>query len=228
MATTAIDTRLDFRTAFTAVRALQADPEDTRQVFIIFDALRGRSSIKAWQRFQTSTVGRQVLAKRRVLLDRLSDTAALAALPEGSVGRTYLAFMEGQNLSADGLVAASQNWEKDKLDPDIALFRNRMRDAHDLTHILTGYGRDQLGELCLLAFMNRHLRQLGQLLIIAMSWTQMQKAERAAVVQAWRDGGKTAQNFMLLDYEALLARPLDEVRRDLGIPTPTRYQAVAP
>ena len=226
MTTAAIDTRLDFAKAIAAFRALQANPDDTRQIFVIFRALRGKSGLKAWRRFQDSAVGRQVLAERRVLLDRLTDRAALAALPDGSVGRAYLAFMEAENLSADGLVMASQA-DQEVLSPDIELFASRMRDSHDLTHILSGYGRDALGELCLLAYMNRHSRNLGQLLIIAMSWLRIPAAWRAAIRQAWRDGGK-ASCMMTLDYEALLAQPLEPARRELGIVEPTLYRAVTP
>jgi ubiquinone biosynthesis protein COQ4 len=191
---------------------------------VIFRALRGRSGIRAFAAFQSSETGRRVLAERRVLLDVLSDRAYLAGLPPGSVGHAYLAFMDAEKLSADGLVMASQEWEKEKLPADVELFRNRMRDAHDLTHILTGYGRDPLGELCLLAFMNRHTGNLGQLLIVAMSWPRLPRKARAAVIQAWRNG-KKARWMMALDYEGLLARPLEEVRRDLRIADPSCYRA---
>ena len=221
----AIDTRLHPLTAIRAVRALMANPEDTRQVFVIFRALRGKSGLKAFARFRQTSVGQQVLGDRRVLLDRLSDSAGLAALPDGSVGRTYLHFMQAENLSADGLVEASQDWKNEAIPADVALFRDRMRDAHDLTHTLTGYGRDPLGEMCLLAFMNRHSRNLGQLLIIAMNWPRMPAHWRAAVREAWRGGAK-ARWMMALDYEALLARPLEDARRELGIVNPARYQEV--
>ena len=224
MSAFAIDTRLRPLTALAAARKLKANPEDTAQVFVIFRALRGKSGLVAFNRFRDSAVGRAVLAERRVLLDRLSDSAALAALPEGSVGRTYLHFMQSENLSAAGLVDAS-NWDSEPVPADVDLFRNRMRDAHDLTHTLTGYGRDPLGEMCLLAFMNRHSRNLGQLLIIAMSWTRMPKSWRAAIRQAWKNG-KKAQWMMALDYEALLARPLDAARRELGIAEPTLYREI--
>jgi ubiquinone biosynthesis protein COQ4 len=114
---TAMDTRLHPLTAIAAVRALQANPEDTRQIFVIFRALRGRSGINAFAGFQASETGRRVLADRRVLLDVLSDRAYLASLPEGSVGRAYLAFMDAEKLSADGLVMASQDWEQEKAAP---------------------------------------------------------------------------------------------------------------
>lgn len=221
----AIDTRFRPLTAIRAVRALQANPEDTSQIFVIFRALGGRSGARAFARFAASAVGRQVLATRRSLLPLLEDQAALARLPAGSVGRAYRDFMAQENLSAQGLVAPSQQPQQDGAPPEVTLFRDRMRDAHDLTHILTGYGREPLGEMCLLAFMNRHSHNPGQLLIVAMSWSRLPRAARAAVFEAWRNGGR-ARWFMDLDYEALLARPLETVRRELGIVPPARYRAL--
>ncbi len=221
----AMDTRLRPLTAIRAVRALFANGEDTRQIFVIFRALRGRSGVRAFQRFKADPTGQQILRERRVLLATLEDREALAALPVGSMGRAYFEFMESENLSANGLVQASQDWDNDPVPPDASLFRNRMRDAHDLTHILTGYGRDPLGELCLLAYMHGHSRNLGQALIVAMAWPRLPQTARKAVKQAWRNG-KTSQWFMTLDYEALLPRPLDDVRRELRIAVPTAYQAV--
>lgn len=224
-AASATDTRLHPIVAIRAVRALFANPEDTRQIFVIFRALRGRSGIKVFERFCASANGRRILGERRDLLAVLEDRELLRGLPDGSVGRAYLAFMEEENLSADGLVTASEGTYEEQVTPEMDLFRRRMRDAHDLTHIFTGYGRDALGETCLLAFMNRHSKNPGQLLIIAMGWLKMPPRARAAVLQAWRNGGK-ARWFQDLDYEALLARPLDQVRAELGIAPPTRYAAI--
>ena len=221
----AMDTRLHPFTAIRAVRTLIANPGDTRQIFVIFRAMRGRSGLKSFQRFQASPAGQAVLAERRVLLDVLSDRAALSRLPEGSLGRTYFDFMEGENLSANGLVQASQDWDSDPVSPDVALFRERMRDAHDLTHVLTGYGRDPLGEVCLLAFMYQHAKNLGQALIVAMSWPRLPKVARPAVKQAWRNGKKSAL-FHNLDFEALLPRPLADIRRELNIADPGLYRAM--
>ena len=51
------------------------------------------------------------------------------------------------------LVEASEE-QADALDADsdLALFATRQRDMHDLWHVLTEYGRDELGEACLLGF----------------------------------------------------------------------------
>ena len=44
-------------------------------------------------------------------------------------------------------------------------YHERQRDAHDLWHVSTGYGRDPLGELCLLAVTWRQLGNPGILLM---------------------------------------------------------------
>jgi ubiquinone biosynthesis protein COQ4 len=186
--------------------------------------LRGNSGIKAFRRFSDSPTGRQIIRERRILLDTLSDRARLTGLPEESVGRSYFTFMESENLSPTGLVEASEAWEIEPLPPEVALFRSRMRDAHDLTHILTGYGRDRLGELCLLAFMHDHSRQLGQLLVLALAWKHLKKAGHRAVIQAWRHGRRACW-LLDQDYEALLPRPLADVRHELNIQEPSLYRA---
>jgi ubiquinone biosynthesis protein COQ4 len=225
LAQATIDTRLRPFEAVRAVRHLMANPEDTSQVFTIFRALRGKSGIKAFNRFAGSATGARVLRERRQLLTTLSDRARLQELPEESFGHRYFEFMETENLTADGLVQASQSWENDPVPAEMELFRARMRDAHDLTHVLTGYGRDGLGEACLLAFMYAHNRNRGALLILLMSLRRMPRLARRAVAEAWRNG-KKARWLQDQDYEALVSRPLDDVRRELNIADPSLYRAV--
>ncbi len=217
--------------AMRAVRQLIANPEDTRQVFVVVEAMRGRSGLKMFQRFAASPTGRAILADRRRLLDVLEDQAALARLPEGSLGRAYLAFMQAENLSAAGLVEASEVVDRSAVTADGLVLRERMRDMHDLTHVVTGYGRDPLGELCLLAFMFRHNRNLGTALIALMASAKFPKGLRrrlwAALIEGFRHGGR-ARWIPELDWEALLDRPLADLRRDLNVPTPTRYLEMNP
>ena len=226
LAQTASDTRLRPLEAMRAVRTLIATG-DTRQVFVIFRAMRGRSGQRTFRRFAESPVGQTVLRERRDLLPILTDRERLRQLPQGSLGRTYLDFVESEKLSAEGLVDASRDWDNDPMPPDVELFRRRMRELHDVTHTVTGYGRDQLGELCLLTFMYRQQGNLGMLLIVIMAWNQLPKAARKAVYEAWRNGRK-ARWLAGQDWETLLARPLDEIRRDLTIQSPVAYQAFTP
>jgi len=96
---TAIDTRLRPLEAVKAVRRLMANPDATEEVFVILRAMRGRSGVALFNRFRESPMGARILTERRNLFVTLSDSAALAALPEGSLGRTYHRFMASENLS---------------------------------------------------------------------------------------------------------------------------------
>ena len=222
----ALDTRLRPFEAVKAVRRLMANPEATQEVFVILRAMRGRSGIALFRRFQESATGARILAEKRSLFATLSDNIALAALPPGSLGRDYHRFMASENLSPEGLVAPSQAYRDDLVSDDVALFRDRMRDMHDLTHILTGYGRDPLGELCLLAFMYPHTGNLGMALIVLMGFSRLEsKAARKAVIEAWRHGRK-AHWFADMDWEAMLPQPLDALRQRFRVMRPAAYYGV--
>jgi ubiquinone biosynthesis protein COQ4 len=220
------DTRLRPLEAVKAARRLFANPEETQQVFVVLRAMRGRSGIRAFQRFRASMMGARILAERRNLLATLDDQQALAAMPPETLGGTYRRFMAQERLSAEGLVAPSQNFRDEPVSAEVALFRDRMRDMHDLTHVLTGYGRDPLGELCLLAFTYPHNGNPGMALIVLMGMFRIKSwPARRAVLEAWRNGRK-ARWFPDLDWEAMLPRRLDDLRRSHAIAAPTAYRAV--
>jgi ubiquinone biosynthesis protein COQ4 len=224
------DTRIRPLVALKALRALFRNGEDTRQVFLIVEALRGKSGKRAFDRFRKTEVGQTVLRERRVLLDRLSDKAALAALPEGSLGRTYHDFMSVENLTADGLVEASMTGKARAMSEEERIFGARSRDSHDLQHVVTGYGRDGLGEICLLAFgyaKNRN-RGIGLIALAGMFRAARMVPDqpiKQAVYEAYRHG-KRAQWMQAQDWETLLPLPLEEVRRRIGIEPPARYRQI--
>ena len=93
-------------TALRAVRALIRNPESTGEVFKVIQALRGGSLRQSVDRMSAHEAGRELLRSKPSILERLSDREALAAMPEGSLGRVYLDFVLAGNLSAEGLVAA--------------------------------------------------------------------------------------------------------------------------
>ena len=125
-------TRIRPLTAMKAMRRLIADAERTEEVFTIVQALSGNSLERGYRRFRRTPVGQDVLASQRNLIDSLADKETLRALPDNSLGRAYLAFMESENLSADGLVDASVNRDHPRNDPGLALYGARLRDMHDL------------------------------------------------------------------------------------------------
>lgn len=219
--------------AIRAIRALIADKEDTSQVFKIIDALSGDSVGRGFRRFVATDTGRRILAERRNLIAALSDRARLAALPEGTLGRTYHEFMAEEDLTADGLVEASEAVERvDIRSEEEMLFGARLRDQHDLWHVITGYGRDGLGELALLAFTYAQTRNrgIGFIVLVGARVTAKNLPEVKiwqVVREAYRNGKKAAW-LPATDWEAMLDKPLAQVRAELGIALPAAYIEAEP
>ncbi|MBL0769945.1 hypothetical protein JI743_14130 [Sphingopyxis sp. DHUNG17] len=214
-------------------RKLIADKEDTEQVFHIIEALRDRRFEKATQAFFATPEGQKQLAERPYLPAMLDNHDALRKLPEGSVGRTYVDFMEREGLTAQGLVDEFDKFRRGqpRYNDMLELYGNRLRDTHDLFHILTGYGRDALGEQCVLAFSYSQNPSWGTLFIAWAGAREIRKGfgNRYPIYAAVREGqriGRAAQPIAHQDIAALLAEPLDVARARLGIAEPATYKQV--
>ncbi|MFN0162675.1 MAG: Coq4 family protein [Burkholderiales bacterium] len=217
--------------ALQAFRRLIRDPEDTHQVFMIGEALRGNSLARVTTRFLATPLGPQVVAGRHRLLPILADREALARLPAGSLGRTYLDFVIAESLSAQGLAeAARRRDEMSEATAEEKGFRVHLRDSHDLWHVLTGYGRDPLGEICLLAFTYAQTGLNGLGLISFVGSLRIARELRdqpvRAAVREGRAMGRTAQWLPGIDWSSMLARDLSEVRRELRFSAPETYRAI--
>ncbi len=214
-------------------RQLVADKEDTTQVFKIIQCLDGRAILTDMENFAASEKGQKRIAERRHLPPLLDDHDSLRKLPEDSVGRAYVEFMESQGLTAQGLVDEYLRFDptSDDYGDLIQWYANRRRDTHDLFHVLTGYSRDALGEASVLGFSYGQSKGLGIWFIAyAAGWeVKKQSPKGAPVMSAIRQGqkhGTLAGRIIQDDIMALLAEPLEVARARLGISPPTKYELV--
>jgi ubiquinone biosynthesis protein COQ4 len=218
---------IEWKRAWKALQVLIDDPQRTEKVFEIAEALSGNSFERTYQRFAAHPQGRRLLAERPSLLEALQDREALRALPAGSFGRAYAEFMESGNLSAEGLVEADVMAERpnppEPVDPDREYYGDRMRDMHDLWHVLTGYGMDEAGEAANLAFTVGQFPTYGIVAIVIAAGLIGPKDLRFTwqryLLRAYRRG-RRATLLSVVRYEELLDRPLAEVRRLLSIDPP--------
>ncbi len=222
---------IQVRVALQALKALIDNPEETRQVFVVIRALSGNSLQRGFRRFSQTIIGRQILARDTDLIDTLNDKVKLRVLSAGSLGRAYLDFVTKESITADGLVDASQpdNQDQSIQDPGLERYAARLRDQHDLWHTLTGYGRDELGEMCLLAFTYAQTRNRGLGVITLVGAYKLRQLLGAGVFRAgfraFRAGRK-AQWLPGQDWETLLERPIEEIRSQLNIDEPIAYHAL--
>jgi ubiquinone biosynthesis protein COQ4 len=217
--------------AYRAMCRLLRNREDTRQVFVLMEALRGKTTLRQLARFRNTEAGRAMLAERRSLLAVLSDRTRLAALPPDSLGRAYYEFMNSENLSAQGLVEASMI-DRVPTSDEASWFRERNREMHDLLHVAAGYGRDPLGEVCLTAFSFAQTRLKGFAVIAAVGALRAARRLRGepvlrAVWEAYRQGRRAAW-LVGADWENLLAEPLEAVRARFRLAPPIYYPRILP
>ncbi len=214
------------------MKRLLADKEDTEQVFHIMEALNGNNMFRKVRQYSKTEIGRAMMDRRRYLPAILDDHDRLKKLPENTVGRAYVAFMEREGLSAAGLVEESEKWwdHHEKFDDDIDFLGCRFRDTHDLYHVLTGYGRDELGEISVLGFSHAHNGGFGNLFISYIgAWDLSKLAPEPHLVRASlreaRRNGRAANALVTEDIVALLREPLADARERMNISEPIAYKA---
>jgi ubiquinone biosynthesis protein COQ4 len=223
--------RLRPRAAWRHFTELLKDKERTEEVFHIFEALPWRGMRAATKAFVTSERGRAIRASEPSLPPILDDHAALRRLPVGTVGQVYCDFMEREGLTAQGLVDEFAKFmgERPRFHDLLEWYSHRLRDTHDLLHVLTGYGRDALGEQCVLAFTYSQQPSPAHLFIGYAGGLNIKKEVRskAPVLRAIREGqrlGKACPRVAEMPTRKLLAMPLDEARRAFGISAPVQYR----
>jgi ubiquinone biosynthesis protein COQ4 len=214
--------------ALRAMRALLADPDDTALVFRIIRSLSGNSFERLYQRVIADPTGARVLGEKRDILAVLQDRARLRELPNGTLGREYARFLDTEGISAEGLVDASEEQLDDDyfLDDRARVLSSRLRDIHDLWHVVTGYQRDLFGEHALLAFSYAQTRNHGIGFIVVMAAIKRWREGHAGVIPIAWEGfrrGRRAAFFVAADWEGMLELPLEEVRRRLNVDEPPIY-----
>jgi len=215
---------LEWRLAFRALAGLGRDTTRTDHVFTIISALSGNTLERTYQALKRTAHGRRLLRERPDLMALLSDTEWLRGLPEGSLGREYVRFMAEGKLSAGGLVDAQvagldPNRDLD-LDPARRYVADRLRDMHDLWHVLTGYGCDDTGEIANLWFSVGQFANPGMAFIALFG--MVDGMAHAGIpwarycIRAYVRGAR-ALPLVSEPVEEMLALPIEEARRRLKI-----------
>ena len=210
---------------------LVEDKEDTEQVFHIIEATKGKASHRQAHAFIRSPDGQRFMREGVDIPAMLDDHDRWADCGPDSVAAHYIAFMKREGLSAAGLVAESHKWAPPESLPkdQTQWYFDRLRDTHDLFHVLTGYGRDALGEASLLAFSYEQNHNKGILFIAYAGARQIGKVSRTkaplfAAIGEGRKLGRAAAKIAHQDIAALMHEDIRAARARLGIGTPEVYR----
>ena len=205
------------------------DKENTAEVFRIYDCLPSRDFLPRVRALALSPTGEELRLREPCRPSILDDHDSLRAMPKGSVAHAYCDFMESEGLSAAGLVAEANKAGRPEYPDLVQWYGHRLRDTHDLMHVLTGYGRDALGEQCVLLFTHGQSPSQGHLLLGYAGSYHIKKIRRsqAPVWKATREAqrtGKACPSLVGMSIIDLLAKPLERAREELNIPEPFWYR----
>lgn len=211
--------RIRWRRALRALRRIMANPEDTETVLEFTNVANAgrRRRDERLGLFFSHPVGARLYAERLALDSRTVNIAALAALPAGTLGHAYAAFMTEHGITPhifDGAPAGVH-------DDHASYFMQRMRQTHDLWHVVTRCETDPAGEIALQAFTFAQLRAPASGILATLGTLRTLPYSRRVLRDAVRmyRVGLRAQPFALFVWEDHWATPLVEVRRLLGVPT---------
>lgn len=212
--------------ALAALRKIVANPDDTRQV-LVFTSLAnsGRSTGARVSRFFAEPAARKLYDERRAIDSHTVDLDALAALPEGTLGHAYAAFLRSRGLTPELFDGAPAG----VTDPRLSYVIQRMRQTHDLWHVVTGCETDPAGEIALQAFTFAQVRAPGNALLAlagVVRGARQQPGIVRDVIALYRRGAR-AQPLPSFPWEDHWATPVSEVRAMLGLPIEPPVRAAA-
>ena len=209
-----------WRRALVALGRVLRNPEETDQVLVFSTYINAGANHDRLEMFYGDPRGRKLFEEKRALDSHTVDLDALAALPEGTLGRAYATFMKSHGLTPNVFDGAPE----DVHDRRAAYVIQRMRQTHDLWHVVTNAETDPAGEVALQAFTFAQVRAPSTGILAALGTLRGLRYTRQIVrdvLELYRLGQK-ADKLPVFAWEDHWATPLVEVRRLLGLPEQPR------
>lgn len=215
-----------WKRALAALRKILADPDQTDQVLVFLSLINSGSSTAARiDRFFADPSGQALYDEHRAIDSRTVDLDALAALPEGTLGRAYATFLRSHGLSPEVFDGPPDGIS----DPRRSYVVQRMRQTHDLWHVVTGCETDPAGEVALQAFTYAQVRSPGSAILAvtgALKGVRQKPGIVRDMISLYRIGAR-ARRLPSFAWEDHWATPLSEVRAMLRLPVEPAARATA-
>ncbi len=145
------------------------------------------------------------------------DLQKLQTLPEGSLGRCYADQLISQGITPDTLIDSSPVTNANEF------VIHRLKETHDIVHVLTGFGVDGISEIGLQGFnLAQNRSPLAVMLIFGSMLSSLQNDDPLEpLLRALAHGfqmGLDAELVVGRKLEEGWERPLHEWRKELRLP----------
>lgn len=205
-----------WRRALKALANVMADPTQTDQVLVFAVHANAGSMQRRIARFMADPAGRRLIAEHRTIDSRTIDLDALAALPADTLGHAYATFLRSRGLTP----AVFDDAPPEVSDPAMSYVVQRLRQTHDLWHVVTGHDTDAGSEVALQAFTYAQLRAPSSLILALFGTLRGLRVEPGLARNALTSFrmGLRAEKLAAFPWEDHWATPLHDVRESLGLP----------
>ncbi|KAF9872245.1 coenzyme Q biosynthesis protein Coq4 [Colletotrichum karsti] len=168
--------------------------------------------------------GRRILRDRPRMTSQTLDLERLRRLPENSVGRAYVGWLDAEGVSPD-----TRSRVRYIDDAECAYVMQRYRECHDFYHALTGLPVVREGEVALKAFefANTLIPMTG---LATFSYITLKEGERRRFREIYGPwavrNGLRAKEVINVYWEEQFERDVDELRAELGIERPPDMRTI--
>lgn len=188
-----------------------------------------RASDESMRRILEDPASRDFVERR--FLDLEIDLERFRALPAGTLGRSFADFVEGGAFDPDLT-------RPDRLSPscDKTYVLYRMRQCHDIWHVVTGFDASHEGEVGLQGFSLSQVHSPMSAIALAATTIDMLlgpyttssiRGTMSALAVGW-ELGQRARPLFGVDWDQHWERPLADVRAELGLGCGDGLQASRP
>jgi len=212
---------LDYLSTLKASVALLRDPGQTESVYDVEDGLRYTKATQLAIEFVKAKPGTAELFEERYLAPSV-NLEALLQLPQDSLGYAYATYIQDSGFDPNF-------YRLVKVEDDVSYFLLRMRQTHDIWHIVAGFSTDVPGELGLKAFELAQTHRTMSAVLIAggLLSTLFKHPEELdklldQIAIGYRLGAK-AKPFFAEKWEENWGRSLQDWRQELGVETIKTY-----
>ncbi|MCC5636795.1 hypothetical protein LC593_13155 [Nostoc sp. CHAB 5844] len=205
----------DFKVILKALVTLYRDPANLNYVYDVEDGLRySKAAVSAVNWLKTQPEIEQLIQERYIAPH--PDVEKLLQYPETSLGYAYASYIK-KNGFDPGF------YRQIKIEDDISYLTLRIRQTHDIWHIVTGFKTDVLGEIGLKAFEMVQTRRnlafvlVGGSLLGTLVKSPDQLPNLLKQITLGYQMGSIAKPLLAQKWEEHWDKSLSEWRNELGI-----------
>lgn len=212
---------LDFLATLKGVVSLLRDPGKTESVYDVEDGLRHLQATELAIEFLKAKPEVADIFQERYIAPSV-NLDELLQLPPESLGYAYASYLQDSGFDPNF-------YRRVEVEDDVSYFFLRMRQTHDIWHIVTGFNTDVAGELGLKAFELAQTHRTMSVVLIAGGllgtlFKHPQDLDKLLeqIAIGYRLGAK-AKPLFAQKWEQNWERPLQEWRQELGIEPSKEY-----